>query len=70
MIDHLREYPRESELLTPYSLFYGLRTITLAHMLVTEEDLQDLDYSSTSSQMCKNTKRLSTTQPFPNMIET
>ena len=31
----------------------------LPHMLVTEEDLQDSDYGSTTSQMCKNAKRLS-----------
>lgn len=42
----------------------------LPHMVVIE-DLQDPDYSSTSSQMHKNAKRLSLLhiQPFPNMME-
>ena len=58
-LTYLSEDPRDTEPLTPSYLLHGRRITTLPHMLVTEEDLQDPDYGSTSSQMHRNAKRLS-----------
>ena len=58
-LTYLSEGPRGLEPLTPSYLLYGTRITMLPHMLVAEEYLQDPDYGSTSSQIRKNTKRLS-----------